>query len=79
LLYQRTPKWRARVLAQYQDDRHGHELSISALAACDFTARTALSLGYNRRRHVPPQRIDLGADRPRQRGLREALLPVLVL
>jgi hypothetical protein len=61
-LYQITPKWRARVLAQYQDDKHGHELSISALAAYDFTARTALYLGYNRQRRVPLERADLGNE-----------------
>jgi hypothetical protein len=60
--YQFTPKWRARVLAQYEDDRHGHDLSINSLVAYDFTARSAFYIGYNRQRNAPLQPADLGNE-----------------
>ena len=62
LLWQFTDKWRARVLAQYRDDKHGHDLSINALLAYDFTARSAFYLGYNRQRNEPLQPADLGNE-----------------
>ncbi|HUK86918.1 MAG TPA: hypothetical protein VLT85_04580, partial [Terriglobales bacterium] len=60
--YQFTPKLRARVLAQYESDIHGHNLSVNSLLAYDFTARSALFLGYNHQRHVPLQPADLGNE-----------------
>jgi hypothetical protein len=59
-MYQFTPKFRARVLAQYSDDHHADNVSISALVAYDFTARSAAYVGYNRQRHAPPDPGDLG-------------------
>ncbi len=59
-MYQFTPKFRARVLAQYSDDHHAANVGISALLAYDFTARSAAYLGYNRQRHSPLDPGDLG-------------------
>ncbi len=58
--YQFTPKWRARVLAQYSKDIHGNNLSVNSLVAYDFTARSAFYVGYNRQRRVPTDPGDLG-------------------
>lgn len=60
VFYQFTSKWRARVLAQYSKDKHGNNLSVNSLVAYDFTARSALYLGYNRQRRVPTDPGDLG-------------------
>ncbi|HSS96331.1 MAG TPA: hypothetical protein VLK33_04845, partial [Terriglobales bacterium] len=59
-MYQFTPKLRSRILAQYSDDHHGNNVGISALAAYDFTARSAAYIGYNRQRHSPIDPVDLG-------------------
>jgi hypothetical protein len=59
-MYQFTPKFRTRVLAQYSDDHHQNNVGISALAAYDFTARSAAYIGYNRQRHSPLDPGDLG-------------------
>ena len=72
--YQFNTKARARVFAQYASDRHGNDLSINSLFAYDFTARSALL-----RRLQPPAPLALRRHRPRQPGVREALLPVCVL
>jgi len=58
--YQFTPKLRARTLAQYSSDKHGHNLSINSLVAYDFTARSALFAGYNHQQQSPLNRMDLG-------------------
>ncbi|MBZ5627342.1 MAG: carbohydrate binding family 9 domain-containing protein [Acidobacteriia bacterium] len=60
LTYQFTTKARARVFAQYAKDRHGNDLSINSLFAYDFTARSALYVGYNRQRRSPFAVTDLG-------------------
>jgi uncharacterized protein DUF5916 len=60
--YQITPRWRARVLAQYENDIHGKNLNINSLIAYDFTARSAFFVGYNRQRNVPLDRSDLGNE-----------------
>jgi len=58
--YQFNTKARARVFAQYASDRHGNDISINSLFAYDFTARSALYLGYNRQRRDPFSTTDLG-------------------
>ncbi len=58
--YQFTTKARARVFAQYAEDRHGNDLSINSLFAYDFTARSAFYIGYNRQRRDPFSATDLG-------------------
>ena len=58
--YQFNTKARARVFAQYASDRHGNDLSINSLFAYDFTARSALYVGYNRQRRSPFDVTDLG-------------------
>lgn len=59
-LYQFTPKLRARILAQYEDDHLTSNLSINSLLAYDFTSRSALFLGYDRQKHSPLDPADLG-------------------
>lgn len=61
-LYQFTPKLRARILSQWAQDRHGHDLSINSLLAYDFTARSALFFGFNHQRHSPINNTDLGNE-----------------
>ncbi|MGZ4827169.1 MAG: hypothetical protein ACXVY9_07375, partial [Terriglobales bacterium] len=46
--------------AQYASDRHGNDISINSLFAYDFTARSALYIGYNRQRKDPFAVTDLG-------------------
>jgi hypothetical protein len=58
--YQFTPKLRARLLAQYSGDHHRTDISINSLLAYDFTARSAVYLGYNRQRRSPLDPADLG-------------------
>ena len=58
--YQFNTKARARVFAQYASDHHGNDLSINSLFAYDFTARSALYVGYNRQRRSPFDVTDLG-------------------
>ena len=58
--YQFTNKLRTRVLAQYEGDHHGHNLSINSLLAYDFTSRSALYVGYNRQNHNILDPTDLG-------------------
>jgi hypothetical protein len=60
--YQFTPKLRARVLAQYEDDKHGDGINLNALVAYDFTARSAFFVGFNHQRNVPLDRSDLGNE-----------------
>ena len=62
LLYQITPKWRARVLAQYADDKRHSSININSLLAYDFTARSAFFVGYNRQRNYTRQPTDLGNE-----------------
>ena len=59
-LYQFTPKLRARILAQYEDDHLASNLSINSLVAYDFTARSAFFFGYNHQKHSPLDPADLG-------------------
>lgn len=60
--YQMTPKLRARALAQYSSDIHGHNLSVNSLVAYDFTARSAFFVGYNHQRRAPLDPVDLGNE-----------------
>jgi hypothetical protein len=59
-LYQFTPKFRARILAQYQNDHQSSNLSINSLIAYDFTARSAFYVGYNHQKQSPLDPADLG-------------------
>lgn len=60
--YQFTPKWRARILAQYGDNIHGTEVNVNGLVAYAFTARSAFFVGYNYQRGSPLDRSDLGHE-----------------
>lgn len=59
-LYQFTPKLRARILAQYEDNHLTSNLSINSLVAYDFTSRSAFFVGYNHQKHSPLDPADLG-------------------
>lgn len=50
--HQFTTKWRARTLAQFENDRHGHTWNINSIVAYDFTARSAFIVGYNYQRSL---------------------------
>ena len=52
LNHQFTTKWRARTLAQFENDRHGHTWNINSIIAYDFTARSAFIVGYNYQRSL---------------------------
>jgi hypothetical protein len=62
LNYQFTPKLRTRLLAQYSNDRLGHNLSVNSIVAYDFTARSAAIVGYNYQRSSPARPSDLGNE-----------------
>jgi hypothetical protein len=51
-----------RIGAVLPDDHHGNNVGVSALAAYDFTARSADYVGYNRQRHSPIDPVDLGGS-----------------
>lgn len=65
-----SPKWRARVLAQFSNDRHGRSWNLNSIVAYDFTARSAFILGYNYQRSrdifqsspIPPRNPRRPAD-----------------
>jgi len=48
-----TRKLRTRVLAQLSNDRRGQTYNVNGIVAYDFTARSALILGYNFQRGSP--------------------------
>ncbi len=51
LNHQFTLKLRARVLAQASSDRHGENFNVNSIVAYDFTARSAVIVGYNYQRN----------------------------
>jgi len=57
-----TPKWRTRVLAQFNNDKLGRNFSINSIVAYDFTARSALYVGYNYQKRRPTALNDLGNE-----------------
>jgi hypothetical protein len=57
-----TTKWRTRVLAQFNNDRLGRNFSVNSIVAYDFTARSALYLGYNYQKRRPGAWNDLGNE-----------------
>ena len=42
-----TTRWRARILAQFENNRHGGSWNVNSIMAYDFTARSAFLAGYN--------------------------------
>ncbi len=60
--HQFTPKWRTRILAQFSNDKLGRNFSINSILAYDFTARSALYVGYNYQKRRPTARNDLGNE-----------------
>lgn len=62
LTHQFTRRWRTRMLAQFNDDRLGHNWNVNSLLAYDFTARSAFFLGYNYQKAAPTRLADLGHE-----------------
>jgi len=62
LTHQFTRKLRARTLAQLSNDRLGQDFSINSIVAYDFTARSALIVGYNYQKRAPGRPGDLGNE-----------------
>jgi hypothetical protein len=60
--HQFTPKLRARLLAQYSNDRLRENFSVNSIVAYDFTARSAAIVGYNYQRTAPGQPSNLGNE-----------------
>ncbi len=60
--YQFTRKLRARVLAQVTNDRRAQNFNVNSIVAYDFTARSALIIGYNYQRGAPVLASDLGNE-----------------
>jgi hypothetical protein len=67
--HQFTPKLRARILAQFDKDKGHSRFNLNSLIAYDFTARSALFIGYNHDRQIlrlpqiPGSAPDLGLGR----------------
>jgi len=57
-----TPKLRTRILGQVSNDRRGQDFNVNSIVAYDFTARSALILGYNYQRRAPGRPGDLGNE-----------------
>ncbi len=60
--HQFTPKLRARVLAQFDNDNKRNRLNINSLLSYDFTARSALAIGYNTENISPEQPLRFGRE-----------------
>ncbi len=60
--YQFTRKLRARLLAQLTNDRRTQNFNVNSIVAYDFTARSALILGYNYQRGAPVLPSNLGNE-----------------
>jgi len=60
--HQFTQRWRTRILAQFTDDKLGHNWNLNSLLAYDFTARSAFFLGYNYQKAWPATLADLGHE-----------------
>jgi hypothetical protein len=60
--HQFTPKLRARLLAQFSNDRLGENYSLNSIVAYDFTARSAAIVGYNYQRSSPALPSNLGNE-----------------
>jgi len=60
--HQFTPKLRARTLAQVSNSRRGQDFSVNSIVAYDFTARSALIVGYNHQRRSPAEPSNLGNE-----------------
>jgi len=62
LNHQFTRKFRTRVLAQASSNRHARNFNVNSIVAYDFTARSALIVGYNYQRGAPLLPGDLGNE-----------------
>lgn len=64
---QLSSKLRARILAQFNNDRHGNTWNLNSIMAYDFTARSAFIFGYNyQKSHDVFQLSPIPAVLPRQ-------------
>jgi len=57
-----TRKLRARVLAQFNNDNKKNRVNINSLISYDFTARSALAIGYNTETISPEQPLRFGRE-----------------
>jgi hypothetical protein len=57
-----TPKLRARVLAQFDNNNRRNRFNVSSLVSYDFTARSALAFGYNGENIAPEQPLRFGRE-----------------
>ncbi|HWQ03187.1 MAG TPA: DUF5916 domain-containing protein, partial [Candidatus Nitrosotenuis sp.] len=60
--HQFSPKLRARVLAQFSNDRLTENYSVNSIVAYDFTARSAAIVGYNFQKTSPARPGNLGNE-----------------
>ncbi len=60
--HQFTPKWRARLLAQFNNDNRRNRFNLNSLLSYDFTARSALAIGYNTETISPEQPFRVGRE-----------------
>ncbi len=60
--YQFTPKLRARWLAQFNNDNRRNQFNLNFLLSYDFTARSALAIGYNTETISPESPFRLGRE-----------------
>ncbi|HXF06365.1 MAG TPA: DUF5916 domain-containing protein [Blastocatellia bacterium] len=60
--HQFTPKLRARVLAQFNNDNRRNQFNLNSLLSYDFTARSALAIGYNAETISPEQPFRIGRE-----------------
>jgi hypothetical protein len=62
LAHQFTRKLRARLLGQVANSRRGQEFNVNSVVGYDFTARSAVFVGYNFQRQSPARPGDLGHE-----------------
>jgi hypothetical protein len=62
LAHQFTRKLRARLLGQVANSRRGQEFNVNSVVGYDFTARSAVFVGYNFQRQSPGRPGDLGHE-----------------
>jgi hypothetical protein len=60
--HQFTPKLRTRALIQFNNDNHRNQINLNWLLSYDFTARSALAIGYNSEAISPRQPLRFGRE-----------------
>lgn len=62
LTHQFSRKLRTRLLAQLSNDRREQDWNLNSIVAYDFTARSAVIVGYNYQKRHPGRQGDLGNE-----------------